>query len=317
MIDLSDDRRQSLRCPRTGGPLEFSADGSATTSDGRRYPAVNGLPILIDFENAMGTVQPQLLTQRATGALKRPRYRGLTRWMKRLLSPEKPETRANVAEVLRLLSCLTAKAQVLVIGGGTVGQGMQPLYDNPRVTVTAFDLYWSEHGHFIADAHAIPVADACFDAVVIQAVLEHVLEPAQVVAEIWRALKPDGLIYAETPFLQQVHEGPYDFTRFTESGHRYLFRRFRLLRSGTCGGAGTQLAWSIDYFVRSLFRSRLAGKAAKLAFFWLHYVDRIIPAPYASDAASGVYFLGRKSMHVLSAHEAISFYRGAQQPLPD
>jgi len=56
----------------------------------------------------------------------------------------------------------------------------------------------------------------------VQAGLEHVRDLWQVVAEIHRVLKDDGLVYAETPFMQQVHEGPYDFTRFTESGHRYL-----------------------------------------------------------------------------------------------
>ena len=68
--------------------------------------------------------------------------------------------------------------------------------------------------------------------------LEHVLEPELVVAEIHRVLMPDGLVYAGTPFMQQVHEGPYDFMRFTESGHRWLFRRFERLASGATGGPG-------------------------------------------------------------------------------
>ena len=82
------------------------------------------------------------------------------------------------------------------------------------------------------------------------------LEPGRWCAEIHRVLKPGGLVYAETPFMQQVHEGAYDFTRFTESGHRYLFARFDLIDSGVTAGAGTQLLWSLDYFVRGLFRSR-------------------------------------------------------------
>ena len=51
-------------------------------------------------------------------------------------------------------------------------------------------------------------------------------------------LKDDGLVYAETPFLQQVHGGPYDFTRFTHLGHRRLFRKFIELESGATAGAG-------------------------------------------------------------------------------
>ena len=35
----------------------------------------------------------------------------------------------------------------------------------------------------------------------VQAGLEHVRDPWQVVAEIHRVLKDDGLVYAETPFM--------------------------------------------------------------------------------------------------------------------
>jgi ubiquinone/menaquinone biosynthesis C-methylase UbiE len=113
-----------------------------------------------------------------------------------------------------------------VIGGGTIGNGMESLYDDPRLDLLAFDIYASENVQFLADGHQVPLKDGSVDAVWIQAVLEHVLDPQAVVAEIRRVLRPGGLVYASTPFMQQVHEGPYDFTRFTESGHRYLFRHF-------------------------------------------------------------------------------------------
>ena len=74
------------------------------------------------------------------------------------------------------------------------------------------------------------------DAVICQAVLEHVLEPASAVSEIHRVLRRDGLVYAETPFMQQVHERAYDFSRFTQSGHRWLFRRFSEISAGPIGG---------------------------------------------------------------------------------
>ena len=61
-------------------------------------------------------------------------------------------------------------------------------------------------------------------------------------------------------------------------------------------GPGLTLLWSIDFFFRSVCRSRRAGKIAKLFFFWLQYVDDIIPEKYAIDAANGVFFMGRKSV---------------------
>lgn len=312
MLESVEDARALLRCPRTGAPLRFADDGSAVSVDGRtRYPASQGLPVLIDFDRSVIDVT-ELVGRQGESRIERPRYAGLKKIVKGLLSPPKPATRRNVASLARLLKERSSDPRILVIGGGTVGQGMQPLYDDPDLRVIAFDIYRSEHAHFIADAHSIPMQDGAVDAVVIQAVLEHVLQPGEVVEEIWRVLRPCGLVYAETPFMQQVHEGPYDFTRFTESGHRYLFRRFAMIASGVTAGPGTQLLWAIDYFTRSLFRSRVAGKAAKLAFFWLNYFDRLVPESFASDAASGVYFLGAKADEGLSAKDIIAFYRGAQ-----
>ena len=168
---------------------------------------------------------------------------------------------------------------------------------------------------FIADGHQIPLRDASVDAVVIQAVLEHVLDPWQVVTEIHRVLKKDGLVYADTPFMQQVHMGPYDFTRFTESGHRYLFRRFRLIDSGISGGSGTQLLWTIDYVGRSLFRSPRMGTLLKAAMFWLSYLDRLAPVGFQVDNASGVFFLGRRAEHEIAPKDMVAYYKGAQRQL--
>lgn len=303
------------RCPRTGLPLHREDD--ALVAQDRRYPIIAGAPVLVDFDASL-LDRDTVLRSGGGSPVERPRYRGAGGLIKRLLSPAKKSTRDNVARLIRLLDPGPAEPEtrtplVLVVGGGSVGQGMQDLYDHPRLRLAAFDIYHSPAAQFIADAHAIPLQGGAVDAVVIQAVLEHVLQPDQVVAEIWRVLRPGGLVYAETPFLQHVHEGAYDFTRYTESGHRYLFRRFALIASGTSGGAGTQLLWSIDYFARGLFRSRRAGKLFKLAFVWLRLFDRLIPESYASDAASGTYFLGRKADGAISPGEIVAFYRGAQR----
>ena len=85
---------------------------------------------------------------------------------------------------------------------------------------------------------------------------EHVVDPYRCVDEIHRVLTSNGLIYAETPFIQQVHAGRYDFTRFTQLGHRRLFRRFEEIETGVVCGPGMALAWSWQYFLLSFFTSR-------------------------------------------------------------
>jgi|JI8StandDraft_1071087.scaffolds.fasta_scaffold03834_8 SAM-dependent methyltransferase len=75
----------------------------------------------------------------------------------------------------------------------------------------------------VADATAIPCADASYDAALCFNVLEHVARPQQVLAEIHRVLKPGGRFIFMVPFLHKVHGDPDDYFRYTESGLRVLF----------------------------------------------------------------------------------------------
>lgn len=300
-----------LRCPRTGGALVRAGDAFCLETDASiRYPRVRGLPVLIDFAHSI-VDERTVLASSAASPVRRRRLGGQGALLRRLTATPAANTARHVIEMVRRLKASARRARVLVVGGGTIGNGMQVLYDDADIDVVAFDIYASNCVQFIADAHAIPLPDESFDAVVIQAVLEHVLDPPRVVAEIHRLLCSEGLVYAETPFMQQVHEGAHDFTRYTESGHRYLFRRFELIDAGTVAGPGTQLLWSIDYFFRGLFRSRAVGKAFKVLFFWLRWFDGAIPFAYAVDAASCVYFLGRRREESMPARAIVDYYRGA------
>jgi SAM-dependent methyltransferase len=177
------------------------------------------------------------------------------------------------------------------------------------IDLVGTDIYPSSNTTIVADGHALPFIDASFDGVWIQAVLEHVLDPPIVVAEIYRVLRPGGLVYADTPFMQPVHEKAYDFTRYTVSGHRWLFRNFTMLDAGaSAGGAGTALRWSVQYLVRSLTGSHAVGKAVSLVLFWTRFLDRAGKRRPNADAASGVYFFGSKAVAPIRPHDMISFY---------
>jgi SAM-dependent methyltransferase len=152
--------------------------------------------------------------------------------------------------------------------------------------------------------------DASVDAVWIQAVLEHVLEPAAVAAEIHRVLHHAGLVYAETPFMQQVHERAYDFTRFTRSGHRWLFKHFSEIDAGAVTGAGVSLLWSIRYFSRTLGAGDKFSRIVTLPFFWLRFFDRFGRSRARADAAAGVYFLGRRAEQPISPRSMPDYYDG-------
>jgi SAM-dependent methyltransferase len=307
-----------LACPRCRSALARDAQGWSCSNvrcdDGapRRFPIVSEHPVLVDFSASI-LDRESLVTRSGASAVPRSRLGSKLAWSRRLLTPPNRAAARHAAAILERLGHRTTPPTLLIVGGGTVGNGAEALYEDAHsVEVVAFDLYASPRTQFIADAHAIPLADGSVDAVWIQAVLEHVLDPARVVTEIERVLRPEGVVYAETPFMQQVHEGPYDFTRFSESGHRWLFRRFECLDSGVVAGPGNQLTWSVAALVAGLFRSRAAGRISRVLTVWAQALDHWIPMSYASDGASCVFFFGRKWERELTPHEIVEFYRGAQ-----
>ena len=302
-----------LKSPVGTERLVFSDDRQTLRSVGTsmEYSVVENIPVLVDFDNSVLN-SGDIDFQGVGSPISRPKYGGIGNFLHRVVNRKSTVTQRNVRLIKEHLSGLDSPV-VLLVGGGTIGEGMEFLKEDQNIKLVSFDIYGTDNTQFVADAHSIPVIDEAIDCVIIQAVLEHVISPNTVVAEIHRVLKSDGIVYAETPFMQQVHEGAFDFTRYTDSGHRGLFGQFEALGSGAVSGPGTALLWSIDYFVRSLFRSRAAGKFAKLLFFWLQYADVLIGENYSIDAASAVYFYGRKS--AVSKFDStcwVEHYRGAQ-----
>lgn len=307
-----EDLLADFACPHCRAALTLEADAYRCTSAecGRRYVQVGGRPVLVDFDDSI-LVEEEVQVREAGSVIRRGKTGGVKRRVLQALLPSNRVAPLNAVRFLELAQDLSESPKVLIVGGGSKGEGTDELYASSSIRLVSFDIYGTELTQFVADAHRIPLGDATADAVWIQAVLEHVLDPWKVASEVHRVLRPGGIVYAETPFLQQVHEGAFDFTRFTESGHRWMFRRFDEIDSGVVLGPASQLLWSIEHVVRGMFRSVTAGVVAKLLLFWLRYFDRLIPDSYASDAASAVYFLGRKSGSAIGPKDMISYYKGA------
>jgi len=306
-----------FKCPKCAWAVTLSSDGYFCKNPhcqfSAGYPTTHGQPIFIDSDVSAIDVEA-VLERGGASSFERRSKNIIDRVLEFFRLSSAHVTRRNCAAfVNQVIRTGDPRPTVVVIGGGVRGAGTEPLYLESNISLLSFDVYASSDTHFIADGHYVPMRDKSVDAVWIQAVLEHVIDPTRVASEIHRILKERGVVYSEVPFLQHVHEGPHDFTRFTLSGHRYLFRNFDLVDAGTIGGPGTQLLWSVEYFVRALTRSRVVGKATKLLFIWLVWFDRFSGKAYATDAASGTFFLGRKSESSLSATEIVRFYRGADR----
>ncbi|RJP84250.1 MAG: class I SAM-dependent methyltransferase [Desulfobacteraceae bacterium] len=204
--------------------------------------------------------------------------------------------------------------RVLVVGGRILGCGIHELLDIKSIQVLETDIQIGPRTALICDAHALPFRNRSFDAVIIQAVLEHVFDPVQCVKEISRVLPENGYVYAETPFMQQVHDAPYDFHRFTYLGHRRLFRQFSEIASGPVAGPGTVLCWAYVFFLSSFsdhkYLKAVLMRIALFTGFWIKYFDYfLINKKGSMDGASVYYFLGHKCGTCLSDQELISSFR--------
>jgi SAM-dependent methyltransferase/uncharacterized protein YbaR (Trm112 family) len=308
-----------LCCPKCKSELKMDDDSVLCSNlkceySSKEFSKVNGKLVLVDFDNSI-IQHNALIRSNASSTVKRTYSNSvLTIFAKKVLNGSGCVSRKNFDTCAQLLKKIQ-KPKILLVGGGTIGTGCDVLVKNFQEAIISFDVYNSENIDFIADAHSIPLINGSVDLVIIQAVLEHVLDPVKVVNECFRVLKGKGYIYSETPFLQHVHEGTFDFTRYTLLGHRLLFKQFEELGTGFIGGLGQSLLWSIEYFVSGVFRNRIAGKIAKGCLFWLRWIEKIIPDTWNNDGACGCYFLGEKSETVFRKqnYSYLDEYKGAQQ----
>jgi SAM-dependent methyltransferase/uncharacterized protein YbaR (Trm112 family) len=323
-----------LRCPRTGDELKPVEDGSlsAKRSD-IRYPVVEGVPVLIDDAQSLVDITWALEGRRELGEPQPAPtgFRLLARQALELLPSHDHDelgrrNHRRLAELLRVRAASGREPRVLVIGGGE-GDGADELVRMPEIQVIETDIAFGPRTDVVCDAHRLPFADGTFDAVVIGAALDRMLEPNRVAGEVHRVLTPQGLVYSEAGFVRQAHAGALDFNRFTHLGHRRVWRFFDEVDSGAQCGPGTAMMWSVEYFIRAfLGESRalaaLAGRVVALAGFWLKYLDRLlVRRPGGIDAASGTYFLGARRETPVPDRLIVAGFRGVpprgqRLPLP-
>jgi len=299
--------RSLLRCPACHmAGLTEAADHLACAGCGSAYPVTRGRPVMMRPDNPLFSAQDYL------GATEQVGKPGLGRLV--------PSLSLNLSSdkcITRLAGMLPDDARILIVGAGIQRGWLDPKLSAGTRTIIYSDVDVRAAVDLFCDGHDLPFADASFDAVVTTAVLEHVLYPERVAAEITRVLRVGGLLYSELPFMQQVHEGAFDFTRFTLSGHRRLFNAFEEVDAGMVAGPGTVLAWSWENFILAFARGARTRKILKgfgrFAFGWLKYFDYLLKdRAEAMDGASCTYLLGRRSERRVSDVEIIQSYVGGK-----
>lgn len=278
-----------------------------------RFPVLRGAPVMLRRDNPVFD-----LAQYDGGTGGQPsRLRALVGH----LLPSPSVNLAATPNLRRFAEVVSAKgpAHVLVVGSGSQRPVLEKRFrEFPGIEFVYTDVDRDADVDLFCDAHEICFEEGSFQGVIATAVLEHVYDPEVAVAEFHRVLAAGGFVYSEVPFMQQVHEGAYDFTRFTLSGHRRVFNQFREIGSGVVAGPATALAWAVESFAVCFApgaRSKqLVRGMVRLALGWLKLLDYLLRrSPAAEDGASCTFFLGLKDpSYRRTAQDIIAAYSGGR-----
>ena len=197
---------------------------------------------------------------------------------------------------------LPARPVIFDIGSkeekGTYAFGAPP----PDAKVVCVDIEPGPGVDLVADAHNLHMVPSdSVDCVTTVSVLEHVRYPHKVVAEVFRILKPGGIVYVNVPFIFPYHAAPDDFYRFSYRGIVILCEAFERIDSGFNRGPASTMHHLLVHFLALLFsfnNRTLYGVNVDLfqwLLFWVKYLDRFL-ARYrmAYVIHAGSYFIGRK-----------------------
>ena len=77
----------------------------------------------------------------------------------------------------------------------------------------------------VCDLARLPCRDETYAGVLLTQVLEHVSEPQAVLDELYRILRPGGLLYLSVPQSQGEHQPPHDYFRYTRYGLSHLLEK--------------------------------------------------------------------------------------------
>lgn len=193
-------------------------------------------------------------------------------------------------QIPRTLALLRPGAKICDVGAG-----------GRRITseVQTVDFVAAPGVDVVADIHSLPIADSSYDAIFCTGTLEHVVDPHTAVRELYRVLKPGGIVHIDVPFIQGYHPDPTDYWRFTRDGLKLLCGRFEEIDSGTYIGPSCGVVWITREWANSWTSNRVISNLllipVALITAPIRYLDFFLIASKRSHhVASAVFFRGRK-----------------------
>lgn len=163
------------------------------------------------------------------------------------------------------------------------------------------DIFQYPNTDLVCDIAKLPIKSNSIDRVLILCVLEHVPVPEDVVKEIHRILKPGGMVCSIFPFMQGFHASPYDYSRRTGEGVRYLFKEYEVIELSPWGGPSSGFMWVFQEWLAMILSLgfvplyRFWHFVLMLTTFPLKFLDPIMRKhPMALTIAASIFCIAQK-----------------------
>ena len=138
--------------------------------------------------------------------------------------------RGNIREFVRVVAeTLTIPQPVVEIGAFQVADQPYPADLRPLFVDTDYtgcDIRPGPGVDRVEDVHRLTFASDTLGTVLVLETLEHIKNPLQAMAEVFRVLRPGGLAVISSCMDFPVHEHPADYWRFPPQGFDLLLERF-------------------------------------------------------------------------------------------
>ncbi|MEK7866896.1 MAG: methyltransferase domain-containing protein [Planctomycetota bacterium] len=278
----------SLACPQCRGPVSSGEGGLACAACSTTYAPKGGTQVLLP-PALRQTVESDVAAWNREAIRPKLSYR----WIRRLMSPQVHRWGPELRWLRARLSTLPQDALVVDVGCGAA---------EDEKGVVRLDLSPGPEVDVAGDALSLPFLDSSVDAAVAIRVLEHVKDPVRVVAELFRVLRPGGLVVAVVPFFEPYHRNPTDHSRFCRDGVERLFGAFERVELEVATGPAISLAWFLKEWIAVLapFSNRpLVYASIREVAGWLFapiaWLDPLVRRKeYAHKIAGSFWYVGRK-----------------------
>lgn len=116
----------------------------------------------------------------------------------------------------------------------------------------------------------LPFEKHFFDSVFCGEVIEHVFNPREVLREINRVLKEDGILLLTVPFCWNEHEIPFNYARYSSFGIKHLLAQegFETIKRTKSGSFFRVLFQLLALYFFELFKS-MGKKGYVLSLFFI------------------------------------------------